>query len=98
VGHAAALAIRAFGSGDPAATVRLLRPIRNHAQRFGGSHAQRDLIDLTLIEAATRAGQDRLAAALRAERDAARRETPLQSLSGRGCSASPRPVARTAFA
>jgi hypothetical protein len=52
-----------------------LRPIRSYAHRFGGSHAQRDLLDLTLIEAAARAGQDRLAAALRDERTNARRET-----------------------
>jgi len=74
VGHAATRAIKAFGDGDYAETVRLLRPIRNYAHRFGGSHAQRDLLDLTLIEAATRAGQDRLAAALRAERMNARHE------------------------
>jgi hypothetical protein len=34
----------------------LLRPVRNIAGRFGGSHAQRDLLDLTLIEAAFRSG------------------------------------------
>ena len=38
------------------------------AHRFGGSHAQRDLIDLTLIEAALRGGDRPLAAALAAER------------------------------
>jgi hypothetical protein len=75
VGHPATRAIKAFGDGDYAESVRLLRPIRNYAHRFGGSHAQRDLIDLTLIEAAARSGQDRLAAALRAERANARRET-----------------------
>jgi hypothetical protein len=75
VGDAATRAIKAFGDGDYAETVRLLRPIRSYAHRFGGSHAQRDLLDLTLIEAAARAGQDRLAAALRDERTNARRET-----------------------
>ncbi len=74
VGHPATRAIKAFGDGDYAETVRLLRPIRHYAHRFGGSHAQRDLLDLTLIEAATRSGQDRLAAALRAERASARCE------------------------
>jgi hypothetical protein len=68
VGYPAALAIKAFGDGDYGETVRLLRPIRSYAHRFGGSHAQRDLIDLTIIEAAERSGQDRLAAALRFER------------------------------
>jgi len=48
--------------------VRLLRPIRSYAHRFGGSHAQRDVLDLTLIEAARRAGQKALAAALETER------------------------------
>jgi len=68
VGHPAALAIRSFGRGDYSETVRLLRPVRNYAHRFGGSHAQRDLIDLTIIEAAARSGQVRLAEALRVER------------------------------
>jgi hypothetical protein len=68
VGYPATLAIRAFGDGDYAETVGLLRPIRSHAHRFGGSHAQRDVIDLTLIEAAARAGQEQLTVALRAER------------------------------
>ena len=45
-------AIMAFGEGRYGDAVRLLRAVRNTAQRFGGSHAQRDLLDLTLIEAA----------------------------------------------
>jgi hypothetical protein len=68
VGYAATQAIKAFGDGNYPEAVRLLRPVRNYAHRFGGSHAQRDVIDLTLIEAASRAGQHRLAAALLAER------------------------------
>ena len=76
VGSAATRAIRAFGNGNYAETVRLLRPVRNHAHRFGGSHAQRDLIDLTLIVAASRAGQNRLATALLAERGGAARKAP----------------------
>ena len=68
VGHPAALAIKSFGDGNYAEAVRLLRPIRSYAHRFGGSHAQRDLIDLTIIEAAARSGQERLARALRVER------------------------------
>ncbi|HTE16467.1 MAG TPA: tetratricopeptide repeat protein, partial [Burkholderiales bacterium] len=44
VGSAATRAIKAFGDGNFAETVRLLRPIRSTAQRFGGSHAQRDLL------------------------------------------------------
>ncbi len=77
IGHPAALAIKAFGEGNYAEAVRLLRPNRSHAQRFGGSHAQRDVIDLTLIEAAFRAGDGALAAALAAERVALRPNSPL---------------------
>jgi hypothetical protein len=74
VGHPAALAIKAFGDGDYSETVRLLRPVRSYAHRFGGSHAQRDVIDLTIIEAAARSGQHRLADALRIERAHAKGE------------------------
>ncbi len=74
VGAAATRAIRAIAGGDPAQAVELLRGVRNRAHRFGGSHAQRDLLDLSLIAAASRAGQDRLAQALCAERLAARPE------------------------
>jgi hypothetical protein len=80
VGHSATLAIQAFGEGDYAQAVRRLRPIRNIANRFGGSHAQRDLFDLTLIEASFRAGNTALAAALSAERAALRPQSPLARL------------------
>jgi hypothetical protein len=80
VGHAATSAIFAFVTGDYAQTVRLLRPIRSYAHRFGGSHAQRDMIDLTLIEAARRSGQKRLADALIAERASAKSERPFAPL------------------
>jgi len=68
VGHDATRAVRAFVEGDAAGAVRLLRPLRSHAHRFGGSHAQRDIIDLTLIAAAEKAGERLLARALRNER------------------------------
>ncbi len=67
VGHSATLAMRAFGEGNYMEAIDLLRPIRNISGRFGGSHAQRDLLDLTLIEAAFRAGHQNLARALAAE-------------------------------
>jgi len=79
VGHPVTLAILAFGEGNYAETVRLLRPIRHIANRFGGSHAQRDFIDLTLIEAAMRAGNGPLARALSAERHDARPDSPLSA-------------------
>ncbi|TJW41552.1 MAG: tetratricopeptide repeat protein [Mesorhizobium sp.] len=83
VGHPLSLAIKAFGSGNYAETVRLIRPIRTIAHRFGGSHAQRDVIDLTLIEAALRSGDRALAKALAAERALARPDSPLSALFSR---------------
>lgn len=77
VGHAATLAVQAYGHADFARAAALLRPVRSVASRFGGSHAQRDLLDLTLIEAATRSGNKPLAAALAAERLAMRPRSPL---------------------
>ena len=77
VGHPACRAVAAFGHGDFASAAALLRDIRSHAHRFGGSHAQRDLIDLTLIEAALRGGDRALAAGLTAERQAMRPHSPL---------------------
>ena len=64
----------AFASGHPERAVDLLIGIRPQAHVVGGSHAQRDVIDLTLIAAAARSGQARLARALVAER-AARKPT-----------------------
>ena len=60
----------AFAADDPGAAVDLLIDVRPEAHAVGGSHAQRDVIDLTLIAAATRSGQPRLARALVAERTA----------------------------
>jgi tetratricopeptide (TPR) repeat protein len=80
VGHPLTLAIKAFGERRYEEAVRLIRPIRAIAHRFGGSHAQRDVIDLTLIEAALRAGEGALARALTAERSMARPDSPLSTL------------------
>lgn len=80
VGHPLTLAIKAFGAGDYRKTIDLIRPLREIAHRFGGSHAQRDLIDLTLIEAALRSEQQALASALCAERLSNRPNSPLARL------------------
>jgi hypothetical protein len=77
VGEPATRAVQAFVAGEHATALALLRPIRSSAHRFGGSHAQRDLLDLTLIEAALRSGDRPLAAALAAERAATRPASPL---------------------
>ena len=84
VGHPATLGIQAFGRGRYAECVALLRPIRHIAHRFGGSHAQRDLLDQTLIEASRRAGLEALTTALVNERVALRPQTPLATLLHKG--------------
>ncbi|MBP0618868.1 tetratricopeptide repeat protein [Cupriavidus consociatus] len=61
-------ALVAFSRRDYDRTIELLMPVRQIAHRFGGSHAQRDLINLTLIEAALRGERANLACALAAER------------------------------
>jgi hypothetical protein len=77
VGRPLALAIHAFGRRDYARAAQLILPIRSIAARFGGSHAQRDVIALTLIEAAIRAGDHALALRLTRERERARHDSPL---------------------
>src|SRR5579863_4679241 len=67
-------AFGAFAAGRPERAIDLLIDIRPRANAVGGSHAQRDVIDLTLIAAAAQAGQHKLAQALVAER-AARKPT-----------------------
>jgi tetratricopeptide (TPR) repeat protein len=74
-GQAAVHAFHAFGRGEYERCVPLLRRIRSGAHRFGGSHAQRDVIDLTLLEAARRAGQEAFAEALATERQGLRPRT-----------------------
>jgi tetratricopeptide (TPR) repeat protein len=76
VGLPLARAIAAFGRQDYPAAIEHLAPIRPHAHRFGGSHAQRDLLSLTLLEAAFRAGRISLARALAAERTELKRTSP----------------------
>jgi hypothetical protein len=80
VGHPLVQAIDAFGNGDYCTSVERIRSVREIAHRFGGSHAQRDLLDLTLIEAALRSGQRNLGNALCAERLAKRPDSPLTRL------------------
>lgn len=68
--------LKAFGEGRFSETVERVMPLRSIAQRFGGSHAQRDAIALTLIEAAIRDGQAKLARALAAERTGLKPSSP----------------------
>jgi hypothetical protein len=80
IGRPLCEALIAFGQGDYRTVVDLLRPIRYGAWQFGGSHAQRDVIDLTLIEAAMRMGDPALSQALAGERLYAKHESPLSRL------------------
>jgi tetratricopeptide (TPR) repeat protein len=61
-------AMQAFGRGQYAAAIEQLEATRDGAHRFGGSHAQRDVLTLTLIEAALRSGRRALARHYIAER------------------------------
>jgi hypothetical protein len=45
----------AFGRGDDAAAIKLLARLPSIAHRLGGSHAQRDVLHLTLQHAVQRA-------------------------------------------
>lgn len=67
----------AFWHGDYATAVEHLHPARYIANAFGGSHAQRDIIDWTLTEAALRGGYRDVAEGLANERLAAKPHSPL---------------------
>jgi tetratricopeptide (TPR) repeat protein len=61
-----------FGAGQYEQAIGELLPIRTRIHEFGGSHAQRDAVERTLLEAAIRAGRVDLASALVSERLAVR--------------------------
>ena len=76
VGLPLAEAFVAFDSGRYAETVEKIGAVRGIAQRFGGSHAQRDILTLTMLHAALKGGLKRVADALAAERLAHKPESP----------------------
>jgi tetratricopeptide (TPR) repeat protein len=61
-----------FGAGRYEQALAELLPVRSRVHEFGGSHAQRDAVERTLLEAAIRAGRLDLARALVSERLAVR--------------------------
>lgn len=70
-------ALDAFGRGSYEDAVRLLKPVRMIANRFGGSHAQRDVLDMTMLEAAIRGGDSAQARVFASERLAHKPMSPL---------------------
>ena len=64
--------LAAFDRGHWAEAIELLLPVRFDLWQIGGSHAQRDVVDWTLTEAAIRAGQRDVALSLAHERLATR--------------------------
>jgi hypothetical protein len=67
----------AFRNGDHATAAERLWTARHIVNSFGGSHAQRDVIDWTLTEAALRGGLCDMAEGLVAERLALRPHSPV---------------------
>jgi hypothetical protein len=67
----------ALQHGDADGAVDLMAPVRAQAARLGGSHAQRDLIDQTLLAAAAQGGRISLGRGLLNERTMAKPITPL---------------------
>lgn len=68
VGLPVCRAIADFGAGRYADCARALFGLRAIAHEFGGSHAQRDVLDRTLLAAALRGGDGAMARALASER------------------------------
>lgn len=68
IGLPACHAALAFVEGRHHEVIHLLMPIRRQLQHFGGSHAQRDALQRTLLESALRDGRFDLARALTSER------------------------------
>jgi hypothetical protein len=82
VGLPAARAVLAYTEGRHDDVVAELLPIRTRFQHFGGSHAQRDVIQRTLTESAIRSARFDLARALLDER-LSQRDTSVYGLLGR---------------
>ncbi len=77
VGQPLITGFTAFARGEHKAAVEALHPVRFVANQFGGSHAQRDVIDWTLTEAAIRSGMREVALALSHERIALKPHSPV---------------------
>jgi tetratricopeptide (TPR) repeat protein len=76
VGIELAVAALAWRDGELGRVVDLIWPVRDRIRRLGGSHAQRDLFEQTLLAAAVKAGRTGLARALVSERLQKKPESP----------------------
>ena len=76
VGLPLAEAFLAFEAGRYGECVDKIAAVRGIAQRFGGSHAQRDILTLTALHAALRGGFAQTAEAFVAERLAHKPQSP----------------------
>lgn len=76
VGLPVCRAIAAYGRGDDATAIAELWAARTRSREFGGSHAQRDVVDRTLLAAAIRSRELGLARALVSERCQRRPASP----------------------
>lgn len=83
VGLPIAYSIQAFANQRYDEAVERLMPVRYKANIFGGSHAQRDIVHRTLIEASIRAGNKTLAQALTNERLSLKPHCPFSVQLGR---------------
>lgn len=68
VGLPVCKALVAYGKQDHERVIDLLYPIRHRINEFGGSHAQRDAVQKTLLESALRSARPELARVLVSER------------------------------
>ncbi len=77
IGLPLAHAFMQYAQGRWTEAARGLLAVRDRAHGFGGSHAQRDVLSLTLLDAAVRTGDKALATHLLNERIPAKASTPL---------------------
>ena len=70
----------AFWKGNYRSAIEKLHAVRFTANQFGGSNAQRDIIDWTLTEAALRGNQSDMAMSLVNERYALKPHSPVNRL------------------
>jgi hypothetical protein len=74
-----ARALAAYGAGDWSRAAQGLSAVRHLSHLIGGSLAQRDVLNLTLIDSASRAKEAGLVAGLLAERRLMKPESPLSA-------------------